>query len=135
MTDPATTLRDLGQALSTYATEPGAQGVVEIVGPDLEAMLSFYCTLGFRIERRTDSFAVVNGFGVRIFLAENREAPTVQRWANIRILVPDADLVWECVRSVGLPTGNAIGDRAYGLRDFLVVDPAGFEIRFAQMLR
>ena len=135
MKDPAATLQELGQSQSTYATELDAQGVVEIVGPDLEEMLSFYCALGFCIERRTGAFAVVTGFGVRIFLAENREAPRAKRWTNIRVVVPDADLVWDCVRSVGLPTGNTIGDRPYGLRDFLVIDPTGFEIRFAQVLR
>jgi len=110
-----------------------AQGVVEIVGRDLDALLVFYETIGFRAERKTGSFAVVSGFGVRVFLAENANATVVKRWANIRIVVADVDAIWERVKALGLPIIAAIGDRPYGLRDFVVADPAGFEIRFAQV--
>lgn len=102
--------------------------------PNLANMLSFYHSLGFVLERHTGAFAVVSGFGVRLFLAENPDAPTSPRWANLRIVVSDVDLVWGVVQELGLPVVSAISDRFYGLRDFIVVDPAGFEIRFAQVL-
>ena len=35
----------------------------------------------------------------------------------------------------GLLVGTPISDRPYGLRDFTVRDPAGFEIRFAQPMQ
>jgi len=111
-----------------------AQGVVEVVGVNLDALLSFYEAIGFRTERRTGPFAVVNGFGMRVFLAEDPNALTGKRWTNVRIVVPDVGLVWDCVKSLGLPIVNTIGERPYGLRDFVVADPSGFEIRFAQVL-
>ena len=130
--DPA--LRELAQSFIAPGTERDAQGVVEIVGVDLAALLEFYETIGFRTERRTGAFAVVSGFGIRVFLAENANATVGKRWTNIRIVVPDVDAIWERATGLGLPVVNAIGDRPYGLRDFVLTDPAGFEIRFAQVL-
>lgn len=105
-----------------------------MVGRNLEASLSFYTALGFRIERRTGPFAVIKGFGIRLFLAENAAAPVSNRWVNVRIVVPDVDAVWSCVHEIGLPVAHTIGDRPYGLRDFVLKDPCGFEVRFAQVL-
>jgi catechol 2,3-dioxygenase-like lactoylglutathione lyase family enzyme len=127
-------LAAMAQSAAPESGERYAQGVVEIVAPDLEAMLSFYTSLGFGIERRTGDFAVVAGFGVRLFLAGNARAPTDKRWASLRIMTPDVDAVWRCVEALGVEIGNTVGDRSYGLRDFNVVDPAGFELRFAQPL-
>lgn len=116
------------------ASENRAQGVVEIVGPDLERSLAFYTSLGFAIERRTGPFAVMTGYGVRLFLAENPDAPSGPRWTNLRILVPDADAVRDKVLGLGLALVHEIDDRFYGLRDFVVADPSGFEIRFAHVI-
>jgi catechol 2,3-dioxygenase-like lactoylglutathione lyase family enzyme len=111
-----------------------AQGVVEIVGADMNATLSFYGSLGFRIERRTGPFAVLNGFGMRIFVAEDPVAPKENRWANIRVVVEDVDLIWKCANAIGLPIAHSISDRPYGIRDFVLADPTGFQIRFAQVI-
>ncbi len=120
--------------MPAYSTpeERAAQGVVEIVGPDLDRALAFYVALDFRIERRTGDFAVVNRGGCRLFLAQNRNAPTDKRWTNLRIVVNDVDAVWTRANELGLPIVVAVGDRPYGLRDFTLADPSGFEIRFAQ---
>ena len=132
--NPDPILHTLAQSSVVPGTELDAQGVVEIVGVDLNALLVFYEAIGFRTERRTGPFAVVSGFGMRVFLAENPNALVAKRWANIRIVVPDVALIWERVKSLGLLIVSAIGDRPYGIRDFVVADPCGFEIRFAQVL-
>lgn len=111
-----------------------AQGVVEIVGPDIERSLAFYTTLGFVVERRTGPFAVLVGYGLRLFLAEDQQAPTDKRWTNLRIIVADVDAIWDRVNRLGLSACRPIGDRFYGLRDFVLTDPSGFEIRFAQVI-
>ena len=134
MANSTQALSQLAQSGAASATESFAQGVVEIVAPDLESMLSFYKSLGFTLERKTGPFAVISGFGVRLFVAENPDAPASPRWTNLRIVVSDVDLIWGFVRELGLPVVSAISDRFYGLRDFVVADPAGFEIRFAQVL-
>jgi catechol 2,3-dioxygenase-like lactoylglutathione lyase family enzyme len=116
-------------------SELEAQGVVEVVVPDLRAALTFYLRLGFLIDRETPGFVTLRWDNMFLFVAENRDAPTAQRWTNVRIIVPSADVVWQRVNQLGLPVGNPIADRPYGLRDFTVKDPAGFEIRFAEVLR
>ena len=49
-------------------------------------------------------------------------------------MVEDVDAMWQKANQLGLKVGNPIADRFYGLRDFLLVDPAGFGLRFAQAL-
>ena len=114
--------------------ENEAQGVVEIVGPDLDALLDFYLAIGFELERRTGDFAVVHWQGTRLFLAGNPDAPIGECWRSLRILVADVDAMWHNANRLQLRIGTVIGDRAYGLRDFVIVDPAGFGLRFAQVL-
>jgi catechol 2,3-dioxygenase-like lactoylglutathione lyase family enzyme len=111
-----------------------ASGVVEVVVPDLRLALSFYTQLGFVIERETPTFVTLRWEEMFFFVAENRQAPAAPRWTNVRIMVPNVDALWDHVNRLGLPVGNPIGDRPYGLRDFTVRDPAGFEVRFAQVL-
>ena len=117
------------------APEHQAQGVVEIVGPDLDALLGFYLSIGFELERRSGDFAVVHWLGCRLFLAQNIDATVRDEcWTSIRIMVEDVDALWSESHRLGLRVGNPIADRPYGLRDFVVVDPAGFGLRFAQAL-
>jgi predicted enzyme related to lactoylglutathione lyase len=120
--------------MNPVLTENESQGVVEIVGPDLEALLSFYLAIGFQLERRSGDFAVVHWHGTRLFLAGNPEAPVGECWRSIRIMVEDVDAMWDKANLLGLAINNSIDDRPYGLRDFVIVDPAGFGLRFAQVL-
>ena len=115
-------------------TENEAQGVVEIVGPDLDALLGFYLAIGFELERRTGDFAVVHWQGTRLFLAGNPDAPVSECWRSLRILVADVNAMWDKANRLQLRIGTVIDDRPYGLRDFVIVDPAGFGLRFAQVL-
>lgn len=115
--------------------ENQSQGVVEIVGPDLAALLGFYLSIGFELERRSGDFAVVHWHGNRLFLARNIDAPVREEcWTSIRIMVEDLDSLWRQANLLQLRIGSPIADRPYGLRDFVLVDPAGFGLRFAQVL-
>lgn len=111
-----------------------AQGVLEVVVPDLTAALAFYRRLGFTTERETPTFVTLRWDTTLLFVAQNSDATTAPRWASLRIIVPDVDAIWSHVLQQQLSIGVPIGDRPYGLRDFTVKDPAGFEIRFAQIL-
>lgn len=111
-----------------------AQSVVEVVVPELEAALDFYRTLGFTVERETPTFVTLRWESTFLFIAQNANATTAPRWTNVRIVVADVDAIWERVKHLRLPVGSPIGDRPYGLRDFTVRDPAGFEIRFAKVI-
>ena len=54
--------------------------------------------------------------------------------ADVRILVADVNAMWDKANRLQLRIGTVIDDRPYGLRDFVIVDPAGFGLRFAQIL-
>jgi catechol 2,3-dioxygenase-like lactoylglutathione lyase family enzyme len=124
----------VGDAPDSVGGQGYAQGIVEVVGPDLDRSITFYLSIGFELLRRTGGFAVVHWQGQRLFLAENVHAPVAPRWTNLRIMVDDVDALWRRTTALGITPMHPICDRFYGLRDFTLADPSGFEIRFAQAL-
>lgn len=114
-------------------SELGDQLVVEVMVQELDRSLAFYTALGFKLERRDGDFAALR-FEEREFFLDQRSdlAPlSGPARANVRILTNDVDAVWAAVQALGLPVERPIGDRYYGLRDFTVLDPDGFGLRFA----
>jgi catechol 2,3-dioxygenase-like lactoylglutathione lyase family enzyme len=120
--------------MKSALSETESQGVVEIVGPDLDALLGFYQSIGFELERRNGDFAVVHWQGTRLFLAGNPDAPVTDCWRSLRIMVDNVDSKWDEANRLGLEINSSIADRPYGLRDFVLKDPAGFGLRFAQVI-
>ena len=49
-------------------------------------------------------------------------------------MVADVDGVWERARDAGMDVLAPIGDRDYGLRDFTILDPDRFGVRFGARL-
>ena len=109
-----------------------AQGVIEVVGPDLEASLAFYRAIGFELARRSGGFAVLHRQGQRLFVAEDANVPTAPRWISLRLMTDDVDALHEQLRERGVAIVHPLGDRPYGLREFVVRDPNGLDIRFSQ---
>ncbi|HEY0503866.1 MAG TPA: VOC family protein [Lysobacter sp.] len=109
-----------------------AQGVLEIVGPDIEASLAFYAALGFEVARRSGTFAVVHRGDLRLFLAQDDNAATAPRWTSLRVMVVDVDALHDDARARGVALLHAPQDRPFGLREFVVRDPNGLDIRFCQ---
>ena len=116
--------------------ELGEQLVVEIMVQDLDRSLALYKALGFMLERRDGNFAALLWEGRRLFLDQRSDlAPlSTPARANVRILTSDVDAVWAVAQTLGLSVEQSIGDRYYGLRDFTVLDPDGFGLRFASPL-
>ncbi|MCC6268307.1 MAG: VOC family protein [Dehalococcoidia bacterium] len=116
---------------------PQEQLVLELFVRDFAASLAFYTRLGFEVEREEDDFAVLRWEGCGLFLQLSRrlgELP-LRPAANIRVMVPDVDACWHLAGELRAPVFVPIGDRDYGLRDFIVTDPDGFGIRFASPIR
>ena len=113
------------------------QLVVELSVRDLQRSLAFYEGVGFHVQRAETMFAVVAWEDHHLFLSQDGTllealaAPIM----NVRVMVPDVDHLWQRVNELQLPVVAPIGDRSYGLRDFTIVDPDGFGIRFATWLR
>ena len=116
--------------------ELAEQLVLEVMVRDLERSLAIYTALGFTLDRRDGGFAALRWGDRPLFLDERVDlpAPTGPGRANVRILVPDVDRLWAVAHSLNLPVERPIANRYYGLRDFTVLDPDGFGLRFASWL-
>lgn len=121
------------QAVIDQTSSLGDQLVVEVMVRDLDRSLAFYMALGFVLERRDGDFAALRWDGREFFLDQRSDLPPSSgpSRANLRILTNDVDAVWAAVQKLGAPVEHAIEDRYYGLRDFTVLDPDGFGLRFA----
>src|SRR4051812_47002198 len=117
-------------------SELGQQLVLEIMVRDLDRSLAVYTALGFNLERRDGGFVELSWEGRQLFLDERADLPAFDGTArgNVRIMTTEVDAVWAKVHSLELPVEREIADRYYGLRDFTVLDPDGFGLRFASML-
>lgn len=117
-------------------SELGEQLVVEIMVQDLDRSLALYTALGFKLERRDGGFAALRWEDRQLFLDQRSDLPSPSGPArgNVRILTSDVDAVWAVAQTLGLAVERSIADRFYGLRDFTVLDPDGFGLRFATPL-
>ena len=120
---------------------PTEQLVTEIVVKDIQRSVAFYRSLGFALLRDGGDFVELTWEDHRLFLAElsafhdigEAKLGPVPEFpvANIRVMVPDVDRCWKTAQAMGARVVIPIADRSYGLRDFTVVDPDGFGVRFA----
>lgn len=142
--DPVKT--DVGryaEPVQTYVA-PTLQLVTEIVVRDILRSTDFYRSLGFELLRDGGDFVELTWEEHCLFLAElsafdvaeGKEvgAPPPFPLANVRVMVPDVDECWSRANQLGARVVVPIGDRYYGLRDFMVADPDGFGVRFAGLL-
>jgi catechol 2,3-dioxygenase-like lactoylglutathione lyase family enzyme len=118
----------------TPAIENDAQLVTELVVPNLSETVAFLVALGFRVDRTDGGFAVLRWNDAFLFVAEDPGALVEHRWANVRVIVPDAAVMRTRAVQLDGMIVSEIGDRSYGLRDFIVQGPGGIEIRFAEIL-
>ncbi len=112
--------------------EPTAQLVVEIFVRDMARARAFYEGLGFVAGEDKGTFVTLTWEGHELYLDERPDLPppTGRPQANVRVMVPDVDRYWALVQALGAPILAPIADRDYGLRDFTVIDPDGFGVRF-----
>jgi catechol 2,3-dioxygenase-like lactoylglutathione lyase family enzyme len=108
------------------------QLVVEVTVSNLARSIAFYSSIGFKLIRAEETFAEMGWENSKLLLDEraNYEPPSVLA-GNVRILVPDVDEHWAKCNRLGIPIYSPIADKYYGLRDFTVLDPDGYGIRFA----
>jgi catechol 2,3-dioxygenase-like lactoylglutathione lyase family enzyme len=116
---------------------PTEQLVVELSVGSVQRSVTFYRALGFDLLREEERFAVLAWEGHQLFLqqVDHLPQPPATAVVNLRVMVPDVDQMWRRATELGLRPIVPIGDRHYGLRDFTVADPDGFELRFASRLQ
>lgn len=115
---------------------PTSQLVVEIFVRDIARSAEFYRRFGFTVVEDKGSFISLTWEGHLLFLDERREIapPAEHPPANVRIMVPDVERLWRFAVELGAPVFSPIADRDYGIRDFTLLDPDGFGLRFASRL-
>lgn len=129
-----------------HYVDPTEQLVAEIVVRDAQKSAEFYRRLGFATVRDDGDFVIMAWEGHHLFLGalsafHNHEvdhvalmAPPPFPAAYVRVMVPNVDDYWKLIQEMGAPVVVPIGDRYYGLRDFIITDPDGFGVRFASRL-
>jgi catechol 2,3-dioxygenase-like lactoylglutathione lyase family enzyme len=121
--------------MSHYA-DPTNQLVAEIFVRDIRRSLDFYQALGFQRKAQRAGFAVLAWDECELFLHELPDLPEPPDHprVNVRVMVPDVDRYWELAHQIGAVVLEPIADRHYGLRDFTILDPDGFGVRFGSWL-
>jgi catechol 2,3-dioxygenase-like lactoylglutathione lyase family enzyme len=113
--------------------ERTAQLAIELRVADLAASIAFYAEVGFGLERRTGGFASMQIDGRYLLLSESPAAVAGPNPPNLRIFVEDVDAAFARAQALGWPVAYGLADHGYGLRDFTVRDPDGYEVRFAAL--
>jgi predicted enzyme related to lactoylglutathione lyase len=126
--------------------------VPELTVTSLEESLGFYSTVGFvvRFSRTDPPFAYLELGRAQLMLEqEHVNGWSIQpldrplgRGINFQIEVPDAEALVERLKAIAVPLFRPIKDTWYrvstqkeeGQREFLVQDPDGYLLRFAQYL-
>jgi catechol 2,3-dioxygenase-like lactoylglutathione lyase family enzyme len=98
---------------------------------DLAAAIDFYTKkLGFKLAFTwgdPPTFAGLNLDKVQMFLLKGTPNP---KDCTVYFLVGDADVLYEFHRANGVEIAQEIGDREYGIRDYLVRDLNGYYLSF-----
>jgi len=104
---------------------------------DIPAAVDFYTNkLGFTLAftwGNPPTFAGVNLDKVQLFLQKGTPNPNPEAGA-VYFLVGDADQMHEFHRSRGVDIAQPIGDREYGIRDYIVRDLHGYYLIFGHHL-
>jgi len=102
---------------------------------DLAAAIEFYLTkLGFQFGFTFGEPAVFAGLNlgnVGIFLKEAAPAPSA---GAVFFTVGDADALYEFHRANGVEVVEEIGDREFGMRDYVVKDLYGYRLIFGHYI-
>ena len=123
--------------------------IPELSASHFEKSLSFYTDiLGFQIEyqRSESSFAFLSHQGSQIMLSQCNDdwktgelAYPFGRGINVQMLVDDIEIIIRSLKEHGYPLMIEPEEHWYrkddlllGLREFLVMDPDGYLLRFSQ---
>ncbi len=126
--------------------------IPELNVSDLEKSLEFYIgILGFKLDykRNEPEFAFISREGAQLMLEENPNSSWNTgkldyprgRGINLQITVSDVGLLIEALKKKAYPLKLPLKDNWYpvgevimGCREFLVMDPDGYLLRFSQDL-
>lgn len=126
--------------------------IPEMTVSNLEESLKFYKTAGFKVEyeRPENKFSFISFGEIQFMLQEDSGsdkwdvAPLVHPYGNginFQLEVDDVDSVYNCLKGNGYKIAFEMeenwyrqGDRLLGNKEFLVMDPDGYLLRFSEDL-
>jgi catechol 2,3-dioxygenase-like lactoylglutathione lyase family enzyme len=112
----------------------------------IDDTLDFYRALGFAVtyqQERPSTFAIVQRGGIELQFFVLKELDPANSYSTCYVLTSDVDTLYTeftdglrtalgRLPSRGIPRINGLRDMAYGVRQFVVVDPGGNYIRIGQ---
>ena len=104
--------------------------------------LAFYRRLGFdgKILGAGDSYAILRRGTVELHFFTHKELRPAESSAGCYLRVSDAESIYQAFAAAklpptGIPRQDVIEDKAWGMREFAIVDPDGNLLRIGQTLR
>ncbi len=109
---------------------------------DLDETVAFYGRLGFELvyeQEEPDPYAILGWGEVEIHLFVPGADAAEAALGGCYLRVADADVVLRSWRTLDLPASGVprispIADRAWGMREFEVIDPNGNRVRVGHIL-
>jgi len=100
---------------------------------DLDAALGFYREgMGLEVIHQIEQIAVLDLGNVRLVLDQQEDPRTTGSGAVLHMWVADLDAFHELLVGRGITPESPPGDRPWGDRDFMVVDPDGYRLTIIQ---
>lgn len=114
----------------------------------ISPMLEFYRLLGFEVtyqQSKPNNYAVVKRGGIELHFFSMPQYEPANSYSTCYVRVPDVDTLYNAFRaglrahygrvpSAGIPRIISLKNKAYGVREFIVVDPGGNWIRIGQII-
>jgi catechol 2,3-dioxygenase-like lactoylglutathione lyase family enzyme len=100
---------------------------------DLDVTESFYKQLGFISQGRWDGYMILRRDGIELHFWQCADR-TIAENSSCYIRTPDADALF---KAFGTPSGGKVmppENRAWGMREFYVMDPSGNLLRIGQLI-
>jgi catechol 2,3-dioxygenase-like lactoylglutathione lyase family enzyme len=112
----------------------------------IDDVLAFYRALGFLVtyqQERPNTYAVVARGGIELQFFVLKQLDPAASYSSCYVLASDVDSLYDAFREGlrtalgrvpgrGIPRSGPLRDMAYGVRQFVVVDPGGNYIRIGQ---
>jgi catechol 2,3-dioxygenase-like lactoylglutathione lyase family enzyme len=121
--DPRPVLRWLRSRLQP--PQPLARAIPVLPSTDLDRTCAFYQAYGLEQVARDEGYLLLRIAGMEVHFSLH-ESPVV---GEAFVLVPNASQLWKQLRSRDATGLGPLEDRPHGLREFVVTDPDGNQIR------
>jgi len=109
----------------TQAQHTTTAAIPILPSSDLDRTAAFYAHAGFTDAEHHDDYLLLHNDGVELHFAHH-DAVTP---GTCVIRVTDALKMWKQLRDLGVDGVGEIADRDYGLREFVLTDPDGNQVR------